>query len=79
MPVRASAIPGAKAWAARQPEGERLDYDRWAGEKIRKLVPLGRWQEPADIAAMAVFLASARAENVTGQTINVDGGYVMHW
>jgi 2-hydroxycyclohexanecarboxyl-CoA dehydrogenase len=24
-------------------------------------------------------LASARAANVTGQTINVDGGYVMHW
>ena len=32
-----------------------------------------------DIAAMAVFLASRRAGNVTGQTINVDGGYVMHW
>ena len=41
--------------------------------------PLGRWQKPEDIAAMAVFLASPRAENVTGQTINVDGGYVMHW
>jgi NAD(P)-dependent dehydrogenase (short-subunit alcohol dehydrogenase family) len=25
-----------------------------------------------------VFLASARAANVTGQAINVDGGYVMH-
>jgi len=30
------------------------------------------------VAAMAVFLASPRAANVTGQTINVDGGYVMH-
>ena len=39
--------------------------------------PLGRWQEPEDVAAMAVFLASARARNVTGQTVNVDGGYVM--
>jgi len=48
-------------------------------DKIRKLVPLGRWQEPDDIAAMAVFLASPRARNVTGQTVNVDGGYVMHW
>jgi 2-hydroxycyclohexanecarboxyl-CoA dehydrogenase len=68
-----------EAWAARQPEGERPSYDEWAAEKIGKLVPLGRWQEPDDIAAMAVFLASPRAKNVTGQTVNVDGGYVMHW
>jgi 2-hydroxycyclohexanecarboxyl-CoA dehydrogenase len=43
------------------------------------VVPLGRWQTPEDIAAMAVFLASERGGNITGQTINVDGGYVMHW
>jgi 2-hydroxycyclohexanecarboxyl-CoA dehydrogenase len=68
-----------EAWAARQPEGERPSYEEWSAEKIGKLVPLGRWQDPEDIAAMAVFLASPRAKNVTGQTINVDGGYVMHW
>jgi len=28
---------------------------------------------------MAVFLASPRARNITGQTINVDGGFVMNW
>jgi 2-hydroxycyclohexanecarboxyl-CoA dehydrogenase len=65
------------AWAARQPEAERTPYDEWAAEKIERLVPLGRWQEPEEIAAMAVFLASPRARSVTGQTINVDGGYVM--
>ena len=67
------------AWAARQPEGAAPVYEAWAAEKIEKLVPLNRWQTPEDIAAMAVFLASDRAANVTGQTINVDGGYVMHW
>jgi NAD(P)-dependent dehydrogenase (short-subunit alcohol dehydrogenase family) len=67
------------AWAASQPEPGRPTFEAWADEKIRKLVPLGRWQEPSDIAAMAVFLASERAANVTGQTVNVDGGYVMHW
>jgi NAD(P)-dependent dehydrogenase (short-subunit alcohol dehydrogenase family) len=67
------------AWAALQPEAERGTYEEWAEAKIQRLVPLGRWQEPHDIAAMAVFLASARARNITGQTINVDGGYVMHW
>ena len=66
-----------EAWAAT--EQQAMNYEDWAAEKIRQLVPLGRWQEPQDIAAMAVFLASPRAKNVTGQTINVDGGYVMHW
>lgn len=68
-----------QAWADRQPPESRQDYDAWAAEKIAKLVPLNRWQTPEDVAAMAVFLASDRAANVTGQTINVDGGYVMHW
>jgi 2-hydroxycyclohexanecarboxyl-CoA dehydrogenase len=57
----------------------RPSYEEWTAEKIRKLVPLNRWQQPEDIAAMAVFLASSRGRNITGQTINVDGGYVMHW
>lgn len=68
-------------WAASNhhlPVEERLDYEAWAAEKIKRLVPLNRWQTPEDLAAMAVFLASDRAKNVTGQTINVDGGFVMH-
>jgi 2-hydroxycyclohexanecarboxyl-CoA dehydrogenase len=68
-----------EAWAREQPESERPSYEEWTADKIRKLVPLNRWQEPEDIAAMAVFLASSRGRNITGQTINVDGGYVMHW
>lgn len=66
-----------QAWADRQPADARQPYEEWAAEKIRRLVPLNRWQTPEDVAAMAVFLASLRAANVTGQTINVDGGYVM--
>ncbi len=66
-----------QAWADRQPEGGRQPYEEWAADKIRRLVPLNRWQTPEDVAAMAVFLASPRAANVTGQTVNVDGGYVM--
>jgi 2-hydroxycyclohexanecarboxyl-CoA dehydrogenase len=68
-----------EAWNARQPEEQRQSYDDWTTEKIQKLVPLNRWQEPEDIAAMAVFLASKQGQNIAGQTINVDGGYVMHW
>jgi NAD(P)-dependent dehydrogenase (short-subunit alcohol dehydrogenase family) len=68
-----------EAWFRQQPEDQRQTYDEWASEKIRRVVPLGRWQTPEDIANMVVFLASSRAQNVTGQTINVDGGFVMHW
>ncbi len=68
-----------EAWAAQQSGADVPDYDAWAADKIRQLVPLNRWQQPEDIAAMAVFLASPRAGSVTGQTINVDGGFVMHW
>ena len=38
------------------------------------VVPLGRAGRPADIGAVAVFLASDDAAFVVGQTINVDGG-----
>lgn len=68
-----------QAWHDQTPEGERLSYDEWAGRKVREVVPLGRWQTPDDIAAMVVFLSSDRAAAVTGQTVNVDGGFVMHW
>lgn len=68
-----------QSWHDQQPEDQRLSYDEWAGEKIRNVVPLGSWQQPEDIANMVVFLASQRAAQVTGQTINVDGGFVMHW
>ena len=68
--------------AAREERAARdgLARDRQEDEvRAARREPLKRWQEPADIADMAVFLASARANNVTGQTINVDGGFVMHW
>ncbi len=68
-----------EAWAREQPEAGRPSYEEWTADKIQKLVPLNRWQQPEDIAVMAVFLASSRGRNITGQTINVNGGYVMHW
>jgi NAD(P)-dependent dehydrogenase (short-subunit alcohol dehydrogenase family) len=38
------------------------------------VIPIGRANLPEDIAAMAVFLASPGARNITGQSYNVDGG-----
>jgi len=37
--------------------------------------PMGRWGLPEDIAPPVLFLASAAAGFITGQTLNVDGGY----
>lgn len=68
-----------QAWYDQTSPEQRLSYSDWAGKKIAQVVPLGRWQTPEAIADMVVFLSSARAEHVTGQTINVDGGFVMHW
>jgi NAD(P)-dependent dehydrogenase (short-subunit alcohol dehydrogenase family) len=40
-------------------------------------IPLGRYGQPEDIANVAVFLASDAAIYITGQTIVVDGGWVL--
>jgi NAD(P)-dependent dehydrogenase (short-subunit alcohol dehydrogenase family) len=37
-------------------------------------IPLARANDPEDIANLAVFLASPAARNITGQSVNVDGG-----
>jgi NAD(P)-dependent dehydrogenase (short-subunit alcohol dehydrogenase family) len=41
------------------------------------VIPLGRPNDPEDVAAVAVFLASPAARNITGQSLNVDGGIVF--
>jgi len=40
-------------------------------------IPLGRPNDPEDVAALAVFLASPGARNITGQSVNVDGGIIF--
>jgi 3-oxoacyl-[acyl-carrier protein] reductase len=43
-------------------------------EKFIASVPLGRLAQPQDIANAALFLASAEAEFMTGNIVEVDGG-----
>ena len=41
-------------------------------------VPLGRIIAPEDVARLVVFLMGPGGYNITGQTINVDGGVLMN-
>ena len=68
-----------QAWNDQQTPENRRTYEDWANEKVRNVIPLKRWQKPEDIANLITFLSSDRASEMTGQTINVDGGFVMHW
>lgn len=43
--------------------------------RVLARTPAGRWGEPADFAGIAVFLAAAASDFVTGAAITVDGGY----
>lgn len=42
---------------------------------VRAAIPLGRHGEPEDVAALVSFLVSPEARYISGQTINVDGGF----
>lgn len=46
-------------------------------ENACKQIPLGRFGKPEDIANMVAFLASEKADYITGQVISVDGGMHM--
>lgn len=44
------------------------------GDTLRKFMALGRYGAPEDIANAVAFLASAKAQYITGSTLTVDGG-----
>ncbi len=72
--VRANAIaPGliATSWA------EDILSNDAARERRMSLTPLRRIGQPWEVAAAALFLASAGAAFITGQTLIVDGGTVI--
>lgn len=56
----------------------QIEKDRVVDEVILKQVPQSRLLAPSEIGDFAVFLASDAAGAITGQAINVSGGYVMH-
>ena len=64
---------------------QTVDYARKRGIKPEDVrgyllakIPMGRVCEPDEVASAAVFLASDDSSYVTGQSINLTGGAVMH-
>jgi glucose 1-dehydrogenase len=50
---------------------EDIDYEKtWS-----KITPMGRPADPSDIAQAALFMVSAKAKHITGQSLIIDGGW----
>jgi NAD(P)-dependent dehydrogenase (short-subunit alcohol dehydrogenase family) len=73
--IRVNCIsPGAVATESERQFGAPEEI----GKVVLPLQSLKRRIMPDDIARVAVFLASSYAAGMTGQTLNVDGGWVMY-
>lgn len=55
----------------------RKAWDGPKGETMKAQIPVGRFAEPHEIAAAAVFLASDQAAMINGADLLVDGGYTV--
>ena len=43
-------------------------------EELKKLIPVGRFGKPEEVADLVAFLASDKASYITGEVININGG-----
>ena len=59
------------------PLWEKVGRERFEA-LVEETTPLGREQTPEDVGKLAAFLCSERARNITGQAINVTGGWQMN-
>jgi 2-hydroxycyclohexanecarboxyl-CoA dehydrogenase len=74
MPDSDEDIGGLSMWASETNKAFSTDEMR---ARIAKAYPLRRLGRPDDVAPAVVFLASAAAGFITGQTLSVSGGYTM--
>ncbi len=73
--VRVNAVnPGVTVTNLHRRGG--MDEERYAAflERSKETHPLGRPGDPAEVAALILFLASDRAGWMTGETMPIDGG-----
>jgi len=62
---------------AHDPSLASLSADEVFAGIVDQSIPMGRPQEPEDIAEAVAFFLSDRAKNITGQTLAVDGGAIL--
>ena len=43
----------------------------------RSAIPVGRYGTPAEVAALVVFLCSAHAGYITGEIVDINGGFLI--
>jgi 2-dehydro-3-deoxy-D-gluconate 5-dehydrogenase len=53
-----------------------LQRDETRNRQILERIPAGRWGEPSDVAAAAVFLAAPASDYIHGHVLVVDGGWM---
>jgi gluconate 5-dehydrogenase len=70
--VRVNAI--APGWIETDMSRRAMDGDPARKRRILARTPLGRFGEPDDVGAAAVYLCSPAAKFVTGAVLPVDGG-----
>lgn len=60
-----------------QPGPTETDMTAAMAERLKEVVPLKRIGQPAEIAALASWLAGDEAGYMTGASLTIDGGYVL--
>lgn len=68
---------GMEKWFRAKAELLHRDWSEFEAD-VLKSIPLGRWCTPDDVAAAVAFLASEDAGFITGEQLNVTGGWTAY-